>query len=218
MMQARAVGVVVWMCTVFSAAEAGAPTGSPEAQDRPPAAVRSGSPTTEFVAPAGTMTFTAGHSRLLKAPGLTRYDVVPTAILRARSVGSDGLLLTPLMPGRAALALVFGQGDESHVEHWEVKVAEKPAPATPEAPVDNRGAVESNAVRHILLRRGQTQVEQLPPELTRLAVGDPSVCDITMPKESPGQVSLRGAKLGDTRILVWRKSGERQRWDVTVRP
>ena len=81
-------------------------------------------------------------------------------------------------------------------------------------PVTVRAAVESLGQAHALFVGAQRVIDV--PGLTRVAVGDRAVVDVTMPGHN--QVLLDARAVGTTNVLVWTHDARRLEYVVTVSP
>ncbi len=67
----------------------------------------------------------------------------------------------------------------------------------------------------LLLDVGKLRVLQIEC-LTRVAVGDPEICDVKTLEEGHGELILVGQKVGETTLLVWDCDGRRHSYTVRV--
>ncbi len=86
--------------------------------------------------------------------------------------------------------------------------AEQAAP-TPDKAQTKKGTPEET----IRLKKDEVRTLEVK-ELTRVALGDPEVADITVSEE--GALRIQGRKQGETTLLTWTKDGTRKAYKLVV--
>jgi Flp pilus assembly secretin CpaC len=87
-------------------------------------------------------------------------------------------------------------------------VAEQATP-TPDKAQAKKVAPEET----LTLKKGEVRTLEVK-DLTRIAVGDPEVADITVSGEAG--VRIQGRKQGETTLLVWTKDGTRKAYRLVI--
>lgn len=146
--------------------------------------------------PSGQLIVVAvGDTRPFVAVGVTRAQIDRPDVLDAEGLEGQ-LLLTGVAAGRARLSLEFEGGKTSS---WPVEVRE----ARPVAPV--REALPVGVSRRLEVS-----------ELLRVAVGDPSIIDVSLSPD--GQLDVRGKAPGTTNLFVWTRDARRLEYQFDVSP
>jgi serine/threonine-protein kinase len=135
-----------------------------------------------------------GYARTFDASGTSRVFIANPQVADV-TVEEDTLTLSGMALGTTSLTLTT----RGKTRRWPVTV---------------RAAVESQGQALALFAGGEHVLDV--PGLTRVAVGDPSVVDVTMPGHN--QVQLDARATGTTNVLVWTHDARRLEYVVTVTP
>jgi Flp pilus assembly secretin CpaC len=149
-----------------------------------------------------------GGQKSLTLPGIQRVAVGDPAIADIKTIGHSELLVIGASAGHTTL-LVWKRGAQTP-EKFDITVSgpghlAAPAPALAE---DTTPAASYSPV----LKTGE-KATRSTPKLVRVAVGDPDVADITT---GTGTLTLTGARVGQTTVLLWFEDGHRETWAVSV--
>jgi len=131
-----------------------------------------------------------GKTRRLWIPGLAQVAVGDDTVADVRVAAPNVLEVVGRAPGHTTI-LVRSGGDS---RTWKLEVT----PA---------GSVA------LTLRRGSQRVID-EPGLSRVAVGDPSICDVRT--VGGGQLLLIGVEKGHTTLILWVEGGSRRTYEVEV--
>jgi Flp pilus assembly secretin CpaC len=143
----------------------------------------------------GLVELRPGVTRTLKVSELTRVAVGDSSIVNVKVSGPGDLELTALSPGRTTLLVWLKDG--TRVSYL---LAVRGEPTRPGAPNETVSLAPAEA--RVLELKG----------VTRLAIGDPSIADVTT--VGNGEVLLTARSSGVTTLLVWR--GERPVYTIRV--
>ncbi len=148
-----------------------------------------------------TLTVKAGETRRVEVGEMTRIALGDPSIADVRTVGKDQLELTGVSSGKTTL-LVWRTSGERRSYLIEVSGEGKAAPKTrkPQSPAPE---IKGDT---LTLQQGETRGLSVPG-VSRVAVGDPRIADITVDGKT-GSVRITGGQKGKTTLLVWTRSGE----------
>lgn len=142
-----------------------------------------------------------GEQKTLTFAGLSRVAVGDPSVVDVELGRNDRLALKALAPGVTTLLTWTTSGRNSPTTIVVTGAPAEPKDVTP-APSEA-----------LALAVGQT-VTRTFPGVTRVAIGDPAIADVS-PLPS-GELSFKGTAAGHTTVLVWLAEGKRLTLDVTV--
>ena len=175
---------------------AAAPTPPQPAPHPPePAAPPEPVETTEFYS------LSVGAKKVITIPSVQYFVVDDAELVSTKLLGNDQVLLEAHGAGNTGFSVTLTTGA---VLRGELEV-ELPEPTYTGAP--------NLLADRVSLAVSQSKVFDVP-KLTRVAIGDPEVCDVRTLGSS--QVMLLGAAEGTTTLLVWDADGKRTSTTVKV--
>jgi Flp pilus assembly secretin CpaC len=144
----------------------------------------------------------AGHSVVLEVEQMASIAVGDPTIANINPLGDKEVLVYGQKEGTTELR-VFTKKPELLV--WTITVVAAGAPDTDLTP---------GATKTVELKVGST-VTLTQKGLARLAVGDPDVADIEVSKAG---LTIKGAQVGSTTLILWYEDGKREVSEIRVTP
>lgn len=149
------------------------------------------------------------QARVLQIAGISRVAIGDPAIADVKTVGTDELVLTGVAPGKTTLLVWTSDGKRSDTV-LDVRASGTAAPR-PEPEPGPEVAAEEQAP--IYLAEGAQTSLSFDRPMTRVAVGDPEIADLSVGVD---QLGVKGVHAGTTTVLVWLEGGSRKEVLVTV--
>lgn len=152
-----------------------------------------------------SLSLKVGESVELSAKGFTRIAVEDPSVVDVRP-GAELFTATGLRAGTTRI-LVWREGrkEERSVTVTGSGVAQAPAPKSPAAALPDE---------RISMAAGESRVF-IVPKISRVAVGDPEIADITMAGKE--EILVEAKSSGTTTLMHWTSDGARRSIEITVR-